>query len=183
MRLVSYQMLHMQWKENIKRTADLFTGNQNTDSTPKCWVRRRSHRLITYAGQYGGTEWAGWPMNCNIQTFVIRWAPATGQLDQGVPCFSSVLEQMLSWHASHAALPILTSKFCPTVALQMLDQNVSIMQPFQHKKKLIAIIRSKTPAQLFSCRLHTSSLPKASPSQQDTVMYEANGPRDTQFQQ
>jgi hypothetical protein len=37
-------------------------------------------------------------------------------------------------HASHAALPIVTSKFRPTVALPMLDQNVAIMRPFRRAK-------------------------------------------------
>jgi hypothetical protein len=56
--------------------------------------------------------------------------PATGQLDQGFPWFSSILEQMLSWYpqfhvtlrASHAALTLVTSKFRPNVALPMLVQ-------------------------------------------------------------
>jgi hypothetical protein len=61
----------------------------------------------------------------------LHWeGPATGQLDQGFLWFSSVLEQMLSWypefhfvlHASHATLPLVMSKFCPNVALQMLVQ-------------------------------------------------------------
>jgi hypothetical protein len=37
-------------------------------------------------------------------------------------------------HASHAALPVLTSNFLPTVALPVLDKNVTIMQPFQSAK-------------------------------------------------
>jgi hypothetical protein len=37
-------------------------------------------------------------------------------------------------HASHAALPMVTAKFRPTAALPMLDQNVTIMQPFQRAK-------------------------------------------------
>jgi hypothetical protein len=56
--------------------------------------------------------------------------PATGQVSQGFPWFSSVLEQMLSWypefhvvlHVSHAALPLVMSKFRPNVALPMLVQ-------------------------------------------------------------
>jgi hypothetical protein len=55
--------------------------------------------------------------------------PATGQLDQGFPWSSLALELILCWypkshvalHASHAALP-------------MLDQNFTIMQPFQRAK-------------------------------------------------
>jgi hypothetical protein len=29
--------------------------------------------------------------------------PATGQCNQGFPCFSSILEQMLSWHPNYHA--------------------------------------------------------------------------------
>jgi hypothetical protein len=47
--------------------------------------------------------------------------PATGQLDHGLPWFSLVPEQMLSWypnstlhcHASHAALPMVALKCSP----------------------------------------------------------------------
>jgi hypothetical protein len=39
-------------------------------------------------------------------------------------------------HVPHAALPMVTSKFRPTVALPMLDQNFTIMQPFQHAKSI-----------------------------------------------
>jgi hypothetical protein len=56
--------------------------------------------------------------------------PATGQLDRGFPWFSSILEQMLTWYpefhvalrASHTAFPVVTSKFRPNVALQLLVQ-------------------------------------------------------------
>jgi hypothetical protein len=50
--------------------------------------------------------------------------PATGQLDQGSPLFSSVLEQSLGWYPnfmSHRMLPIVISTFCPNAALQMFD--------------------------------------------------------------
>jgi hypothetical protein len=59
---------------------------------------------------------------------------------------------------------MVTSKFRPSVAVPMLEQNFTIMQPFQrHVKKLIPVIRSKTQAQLLSFMLHTLSLPEALP--------------------
>jgi hypothetical protein len=56
--------------------------------------------------------------------------PAFGQLDQGFPWFSSILEQMLNWypefhvalHATHEAHSLITSKFRYNVALSMLVQ-------------------------------------------------------------
>jgi hypothetical protein len=59
---------------------------------------------------------------------------------------------------------MVTTKLRPTVAIQKLDQNFTIMQHFQLDIKLIPIMRSKTPAQLLAFRLHTLWLPKASPS-------------------
>jgi hypothetical protein len=57
--------------------------------------------------------------DCWLEVSLHPEGPATGQLDQGFPWFSSMLEQMLSWYpefhvalrASHAALPLVTSKF------------------------------------------------------------------------
>jgi hypothetical protein len=68
--------------------------------------------------------------DCWLEVSLHPEGPANGQLDQGFPCFSSILEQMLSWYiefhvalrASHAALPLVTSKFGPNVALPMLVQ-------------------------------------------------------------
>jgi hypothetical protein len=68
--------------------------------------------------------------DCWLEVSLHPDGPATGQLDQGFPWFSSVLEQMPSWypefqvalHASHAALPLETSRFRPNVALPMLVQ-------------------------------------------------------------
>jgi hypothetical protein len=39
-------------------------------------------------------------------------------------------------HASHTALPIVTIKFRPNVALPMLGQNFTVMQPFQRDIKI-----------------------------------------------
>jgi hypothetical protein len=58
------------------------------------------------------------------------WAEDRGISIVGFPWVSSILEQMLSWfpefhvalRASHAALPLVTSKFRPNVALPMLVQ-------------------------------------------------------------
>jgi hypothetical protein len=80
-------------------------------------------------------------------------------------------------HASRAALPMVTSKFRPNVALPMLDQNGTMMHPFQHDIKLIPIIRSQTSAQLLSFRFHTYSLPKASPSLKHTSTRRTSGHR------
>jgi hypothetical protein len=66
--------------------------------------------------------------DCWLEVNLHSEGPETGQLDQSFPWFSSILEQMLSWypefhvalHAAHAALPLVTSKFRPNVALPML---------------------------------------------------------------
>jgi hypothetical protein len=43
--------------------------------------------------------------DCWLEVSVHLEGPATGQLDQGFPWFSSVLEQMLSWYPKfHVAL-------------------------------------------------------------------------------
>jgi hypothetical protein len=68
--------------------------------------------------------------DCWLEVSLHPEGPAIGQLDQGFPWFSSVLKQILSWypefhvalHALHAALPLVTSKFRPNVALSMLVQ-------------------------------------------------------------
>jgi hypothetical protein len=68
--------------------------------------------------------------DCWLEVSLHPEGPVTGQLDQGFPWFSSILEQMLRWHpefhvallASHAALPLVTSKFRPNVAIPMLFQ-------------------------------------------------------------
>jgi hypothetical protein len=68
--------------------------------------------------------------DCWLEVSLHPEGPATGQLDQGFPWLSSILEQMLSWYpelhvalrASHAALPLVTPKFRPNVALPMLVQ-------------------------------------------------------------
>jgi hypothetical protein len=68
--------------------------------------------------------------DCWLEVSLHLESPATGQLNQGFPRFSLVLEQMLSWysefhvvlHASHAALPLVMPKFCPNVAPPMLVQ-------------------------------------------------------------
>jgi hypothetical protein len=39
-------------------------------------------------------------------------------------------------HASHAAPPMVTSTFRPTAALQMLDQNFTIIEHFQRDIKI-----------------------------------------------
>jgi hypothetical protein len=83
-------------------------------------------------------------------------SPASGQIDQSFPWFSSVLEQMLSWYPN--SLPVVPSKFRPTVALQTLHQNFTLMQPFE----LITIVRSKPPAQFIFHRLHIYSFPESS---------------------
>jgi hypothetical protein len=105
---------------------------------------------------------------CWLKVSLHTEGPATGQLDQGIPWFSLVLEQMLSSYPNstlHCMLHMQPSqwqqKFHLTVALHMLDQNITIMQPFQ---RYIKILISKTPAQLHSFRLYTYSLSKASPS-------------------
>jgi hypothetical protein len=67
--------------------------------------------------------------DCWLEVSLHPEGPATGQLDQGLPWFSSVLGQTLSWYpnstfallASHAALPMVTSKFRSNVAFPMLD--------------------------------------------------------------
>jgi hypothetical protein len=67
---------------------------------------------------------------CLLEVSLHPEGPATGQLDQGFPWFFSILEQILSWYpefhvalrASHAALPLVTSKFRPNVALPMSVQ-------------------------------------------------------------
>jgi hypothetical protein len=59
--------------------------------------------------------------DCWLEVSLHLEGPATGHLDQGVPWFDLVPEQMLSWypkvhgalHASHAALPISTLKISP----------------------------------------------------------------------
>jgi hypothetical protein len=67
--------------------------------------------------------------DCWLEVSLHPEGPATGQLDQGIPWFSSILEEVLTWypefHASHAALPLVTSKFRPNV-----NSNFTIMQPF-----------------------------------------------------
>jgi hypothetical protein len=58
---------------------------------------------------------------CWLEVSLHPEGPATGQLDQGFPWFSSILEQMLSWypqfhvalHASHSALPLVNVKISP----------------------------------------------------------------------
>jgi hypothetical protein len=64
--------------------------------------------------------------DCWLEVSLHPEGPATDQLDQGFPWFSSMLEQMLSWYtnshfavqASHAALPFGNIKILP---LAMLD--------------------------------------------------------------
>jgi hypothetical protein len=68
--------------------------------------------------------------DCWLEVSLHSEDPATGQLDQGFPWVSSILEQMLSLYpefhvalrASHAALPLVTSRFRPNVALPVLVQ-------------------------------------------------------------
>jgi hypothetical protein len=63
--------------------------------------------------------------DCWLEVSLHPEGPASGQLDQGSPSFSPVLEQMLSWYpkshfallASHAAIPLVTSKFRSNAAL------------------------------------------------------------------
>jgi hypothetical protein len=66
------QAIHNSWSSgtSVKRAEGLFTGNQNSESTPEPPVRRRPHRPVPYAGQYGqygGTEEA--KMNCELLTY------------------------------------------------------------------------------------------------------------------
>jgi hypothetical protein len=71
--------------------------------------------------------------DCWLEVSLHPEGPATGQFDQGFPWISSILKQMLSWYpefhvalrASHAALPLVTSKFRPNVCSVF-----AIMQPF-----------------------------------------------------
>jgi hypothetical protein len=82
--------------------------------------------------------------DCWLEVSLHPEGPATDQLDQVFPWFSSLLEKMLSWnpkvhvglYASHAALPMITSKFRPTVTLQMLDEHFTIMMTFQRAIKI-----------------------------------------------
>jgi hypothetical protein len=68
--------------------------------------------------------------DCWLEVSLHPEGPATAQVDQGFPWFSTILEQMLSWYpefhfalrASLAALPLVTSKFRPNVAFPMLVQ-------------------------------------------------------------
>jgi hypothetical protein len=68
--------------------------------------------------------------DCWLEVSLHPEGPTTGQPDQGSPWFSSILEQMLSWYpefhvallVSHAALPLVMSKFRRNVALPMLVQ-------------------------------------------------------------
>jgi hypothetical protein len=68
--------------------------------------------------------------DCWLEVSLHPEGPATGQHDHGFSWFSSILEQMLSWYpefhfalnASHAAFPLVTSKFRPNVALPILVQ-------------------------------------------------------------
>jgi hypothetical protein len=54
-------------RTSIKRTEDLFTGNQNSESIPERPVRRPPHRPITCTGQYDATEDA--EMNYELLTY------------------------------------------------------------------------------------------------------------------
>jgi hypothetical protein len=58
-------------------------------------------------------------------------------------------------HASHLALPMVKSKFRPIVALQMLVQNFTIMQPFQRN----TTIKSFTLCQIYLYQKDERALP------------------------
>jgi hypothetical protein len=60
--------------------------------------------------------------DCWLEVSLHPEGPATGQLDQGFPWFSSVAEFHVALRASHAALPLVPSKFRPNVALPILVQ-------------------------------------------------------------
>jgi hypothetical protein len=99
--------------------------------------------------------------DCWLEVSLHLEGPATGQLDQGFPWFSSLLEQMLSWYPNSTLLwslhiqhsqcwcwcYIKVSSYCspPT-----LVQNFTLMQPFQRDIKINSHhTQSKIPVQLF----------------------------------
>jgi hypothetical protein len=60
--------------------------------------------------------------------------PASGQLDQGFPVVflgprANYVEFHFALNASHAALPVVTSKFFPNIALPILNQNFPQCRP------------------------------------------------------
>jgi hypothetical protein len=58
-------------EETSKRTGDLLTGKQNSESFPERPVQRRPYRPITFAGQNGGNSEV--KMNCEVQHTVLRY--------------------------------------------------------------------------------------------------------------
>jgi hypothetical protein len=97
-----------------------------------------SHMRLSEAARSHSPN-AKWQINRQQKLFGSLWRPATWCVCMFAPwaaglCLGSNAELVPKSHV--AALPMVTPKFRPNVAFQMLDQNVIIVQPFQRDIKI-----------------------------------------------